>query len=124
MAVAVMLNNFFHDLSVAFFTCALLGEVALWRAARSVPAASTPLLLALDRLALRVAAWSFAGVVGFGAVRTAAFKSYEWLPAAGRAQIPALVVKHVLLVTLLLVPTAAALRARRAGRAALAEAGR
>ncbi len=122
MGVAIMLNNFFHDLSVAFLTCALLGEIALWRAAAALDPGAQALVLRLDRLALRVAAWSFAGVVAFGAVRTAAFRTYEWLPAAGRAQIPALMVKHVLLTALMLLPTAAAWRARRAGRGALAEA--
>lgn len=124
MAVAVMLNNFFHDLSVAFFTCALLGEIALWRAAPEVAPPAVPLLLTLDRLALQIGAWAFAGVIGFGAVRTAAFTTYEWLPAAGRGQIPALVVKHVLLVTLLTLPLAVAWRVRRSGKAALAPRGR
>ncbi|HZZ83459.1 MAG TPA: hypothetical protein VFE30_02890 [Anaeromyxobacteraceae bacterium] len=119
MAVAVMLNNFFHDLSVAFFTCALLAEIALWRTAPGLAAGARPLLFALDRLALRIGAWAFAGVIGFGAVRTAAFTTYEWLPAAGRNQIPALVVKHVLLVALLVLPSAAAWRARRRGKAAV-----
>ena len=114
-----MLNNFFHDLSVALFTCALVGLAALWRAAPSAGAAARPLLAALDRAGVRVGAWSFAGVLGFGAVRAAAFEQFEWLPAVGRAQVPALVAKHVFLTALLVYAVGAAARARRAGRAAL-----
>lgn len=116
IAVLVLLNNYFHDLSVALFTCALLGAAALWRVAREAGPAARPLVEALDRTARRVAAWSFAGIVAFGAVRTAAFREYEWLPAAGRHIVPALMVKHVVLVALLSAAAVAALRARRRGR--------
>jgi len=112
LGVLVMLNNFFHDLSVALFTCALLGRVALWRSALAAPAEATPAVLALDRLGRRLTSWSLAAIVGFGAVRLAAFEQYEWIPALGRDQIPALAAKHVLLVSLLLWAVWAARRAR------------
>ncbi len=121
MGVALMLNNFFHDLSVALFTCALLGQAQLWRAAPRAGAAARPIIDALDRLAVRVARWSFAGIMVFGAVRAAAFRDFEWLPAVGRAQVPALAVKHVLLVALLAFALTRAITARRRGQAALRE---
>jgi hypothetical protein len=119
LAVAVLLNNFLHDLSVALLSCALAGEAVLWRTVSSGAAIPAPLLAGLDRVALRVAAWSLAGVAGFGAVRTWAFMDYEWLPAAGRNIVPALVVKHVVLAALLGGAAFAAWRARRRARAAL-----
>ncbi len=121
-AVAVLLNNFLHDLSVALLTCALLGSSALWRAVAAGVAVPAPLLAALDRAVLRVAAASLAGIVVFGAVRTWAFMDYEWLPAAGRNIVPALVVKHVVLAGLLGGAAASAWRSRRRARTALGEA--
>jgi hypothetical protein len=118
IGVLVLLNNFFHDLSVALFACALLGAAALWRGASAAGPAARPVVEALDRTARRVAAGSFAGIVVFGAVRTAAFREYEWLPAVGRGIVPALVVKHVVLVALLAGAGWAAWRARRRGRQA------
>lgn len=120
VGVLVMLNNFFHDLSVALFTCALLGLAALWRAAPRAGSAARPFVESLDRLGVGIARWSFGGIVGFGAVRAAAFREFEWLPAVGRAQVPALALKHVLLAALLVGALVAASRARRTGRAALA----
>jgi hypothetical protein len=117
-AVLVMLNNYFHDLSVALLTCALAAIAAVWRAAPRLGAGARPLAEAIDRAALRVGAASLAGVAVFGAVRAWAFLDYEWLPAAGRGIVPALMVKHVVLVTLLGAAGAAAWRARRRGRAA------
>ncbi len=124
LAVAVLLNNYFHDLSVALFTCALAGLAALWRAAPRAGEAAKPVIAALDRAGRRIAIWSFAGILLFGAVRALAFMDYEWLPAARRGIVPALAVKHVVLVGLLGVALAAALRARRAGESALEGGGR
>jgi hypothetical protein len=116
IAVLVLLNNFFHDLSVALLTCALLGAAALWRGAAAAGPDARPVVEALDRAARRVGAFSLAGVIAFGAVRTAAFEQYEWLPAAGKGIIPALLVKHVVLMGLLGLATVAAVRARRRAR--------
>ncbi len=121
-AVAVLLNNFFHDLSVALLTCALAGSAVLWRAVGAGTAMPPGLVEALDRAARRVAGASLGGIVVFGAVRTWAFMDYEWLPAAGRHIVPALVVKHIVLGGLLGAAAASAWRARRRARAALGSA--
>jgi hypothetical protein len=114
--VLVMLNNYFHDLSVALLTCALAAVAAVWRSASLRGPEGRAAAEAVDRAALRVARASLAGVVGFGAVRAWAFMDYEWLPAGGRGIVPALVVKHVVLASLLGAAVVAAWRARRRGR--------
>ncbi len=119
VGVLVMLNNFFHDFSVALLACALLGLATLWRAAPDAGPAAAPVIAVLERLGVRIAWASFAGILLFGVGRTAAFMDYEWFPAVGRGLVPALAVKHVFLVLLLGVMLRAALRARRdAARAA------
>jgi len=90
-AIAVMLNNYFHDLAVAFlFASTLLAHVVL----RHWPGRPSE---AVAKLLSRIAWGSLAWVVVGGAVRAYFYKEYEWLPKAGTAQIPALMVKHVLL---------------------------
>ncbi len=113
IGVLVMINNFFHDFSVALLACALLGLAAIWRAAPGIDAGGRPLLRALDRLGVRIAWASFGGVILFGIGRTLAFVDYEWLPSVGRGLLPALAVKHALLASLLAAAAVAALRARR-----------
>ena len=117
LGVFVMLNNFFHDFAVALFTCAVLGRGALWRAALGAPAVARPLVEALDRFARRMTVASLVGLVLFGAVRVWGFERFEWIPAVGRAQVPALAAKHVLLASLLLYAVVTALRARARARA-------
>ena len=93
-ALVVMLNNYFHDLAVAFlFASSLMAHLTL----RHWPGAPSPQLVwSLRRIAWASLAWVLVG----GAIRAWFYEEYEWLPKAGTAQVPALMVKHVLLVTL------------------------
>ena len=93
-AIAVMLNNYFHDLAVAFlFASSLMAHLVL----RHWPG---PPPVALSRTLQRIAWGSLAWVMLGGAVRVWFYKEYEWLPRAGTAQIPALGVKHMVLFAL------------------------
>ena len=93
-ALAIMMNNYFHDLAVAFlFASSMMAHVTL----RYWPGTPSP---QLARLLRRVAWGSLVWVLIGGAIRAWFFKEYEWLPKAGTAQVPALVVKHLLLVAL------------------------
>jgi len=93
-ALLVMMNNYFHDLAVAFlFASCLLSHVVVGHWPGKIP----------DRVAtilLRTAWGSLAWVMLGGAVRVWFYKEYEWLPRAGTAQIPALGVKHMVLFAL------------------------
>lgn len=106
-AVAVMLNNYFHDLAVAFlFASSLLAHLVLrwWKG---------PHPEGLARALRRIAWGSLAWVIVGGAVRAYFYRDYEWLPKAGTAQVPALVVKHVLLVGLTVWGLVAIVRLRK-----------
>ena len=93
-AVFVMLNNYFHDLAVAFlFASSLMAHLVV----REWPGKPTPRLV---RVLSRVAWVSLAWVLLGGVVRVIFYKEYEWLPKAGTAQVPALMVKHIVLVGL------------------------
>ena len=93
-AVVVMLNNYFHDLAVAFlFASTILAHVVL----RYWPGRpSEQLATVLSRIAWGSLAWVLLG----GVVRVIFYKEYEWLPKAGTAQVSALMAKHVVMVTL------------------------
>jgi hypothetical protein len=97
-----MLNNYFHDLAVAVLFCSLLTSWLIWRGLQKSDLGSAVGFLKTRvwrglTMAVRVSLiWIIAG----GFVRAFAYMDYEWIPAAGRDQIPALIVKHVLLVAL------------------------
>ena len=99
-AVAIMLSNYTHDLATGL----MFGSVAAYFVAvgvlrRGLEEEQVPGIQALLHHRFRpVVLWSLAAVLALGVPRMIFFEEYEWLPAAGRSQIPALIVKHVFLV--------------------------
>ena len=119
MAILVMLNNYLHDLATAVFAVSAMAAWFLLRspAARRAPAALEDVINGLVKVGMVALIWTLAG----GAVRALAFTRYEWVEAAGRSQIPALVVKHVILVTLVNTGLVVLHRFRRLTRASEGE---
>lgn len=95
-----MLNNYLHDLATAVFAVSALAAFFLLRtqAARELPEAVRPVAEGLVRVGVISLVWTLLG----GGVRALAYRRYEWMEAVGRAQVPALVVKHVILVSLVI----------------------
>lgn len=97
LALAVIFNNYFHDLA----TGVLFGSgVVMWTIARLVRPATTDGLAALTRIyriASRFALGSLVWIVVGGIPRAIFFTRFEWDPADVRGLTVALVVKHVLL---------------------------
>lgn len=96
-AVLVILNNYFHDVATAVL---LASAVILWvleRQATRDPEASAALQRsypALTRFAWVALAWIVVG----GVPRTVFFTRYEWDPAVVKGIVPALILKHTLMV--------------------------
>lgn len=113
MSVAIVLNNYFHDLATGVFAaCA----IALWGLARSARGdAQKADALGPTYHALTIALWiSVAWIVLGGVPRTVFFPRYEFIPAVGKHIVPALVVKHVLMFTSVGIGVFAWVAARRA----------
>ena len=96
LAIFIMLSNYFHDLATGL----LFGSVvAFFVALRALSCAEANLDLALFRRFRPVVKWALIAVLALGVPRMIYYYDLEWLPAAGRGQITALVVKHVFLVS-------------------------
>ena len=111
MAVLVMLNNYMHDLATAVFGVSALTAYFLLqsRSAREAPAAIRPVIQSLVKVGTIALVWTLAG----GVVRALAYKRYEWMEAVGKAQVPALILKHVILVSFVVLGVVVLLRVRR-----------
>lgn len=106
-AVVIMLNNYFHDLMVAFlFSTCVLARLVL----REWPGKPSPRVVRI----LSGVTWTSLGwILLGGTIRLWFYREYEWLPRAGTAQIPALIVKHLLLIGLTIWGLAALVKLRR-----------
>jgi hypothetical protein len=95
--VLLMMNNYFHDFAVAVLISNLVLFLAFARGLRG------PLALSDDQRAYvyGVAKWvtylALAWIVVGGAIRTINYKTFEWVEAAGKGQLFALGVKHMVM---------------------------
>ncbi len=99
MSVAIIINNYLHDVATAVLIASAALVWALDRAAAGEPGGRAGELLsaAYPRL-VRVAQAAIVWIVIGGIPRTIFFTRYEWDPAVVRGIVPALAVKHILMV--------------------------
>jgi len=96
-AIALMMNNYLHDVATALLAASAFALWVLLRrfeaGARSADAARY--FLEIQRSMAMLARFSLAWIVLGGIPRTIWYADFEWANAAGRGQVAALVVKHV-----------------------------
>lgn len=95
--IAIMMNNYFHDVATALLAASAF---SLWAIAR-IHGRHTG--LEADRFFLEayghlkgLVLFALAWIVVGGVPRTIFYKDFEWANAAGKGQVAALVVKHIL----------------------------
>jgi len=97
LGVAVMMNNYLHDVATALLAAsgvALWAMLRRWEAGGGGPEAGR-FFLDIHRSMARLAKVSLAWIVLGGIPRTWFYSEFEWANAAGRGQVAALVVKHL-----------------------------
>jgi hypothetical protein len=92
-----MMNNYFHDVATALLAASAF---ALWVLLRRYEAGgrgpdAARYFLEIQRSMVKLARFALAWIVLGGIPRTIWYVEFEWANAAGRGQVPALVVKHV-----------------------------
>lgn len=102
MPVLIMLSNYFHDLAVAFLfgSFILLGIMYKVYIELNKKKEFKKFLREVYNYFSKIIIIAWSWIIIGGIIRTVNYRQYEWLPAAGRGQIGALVVKHVILVVL------------------------
>lgn len=114
IAIFVMLNNWFHDFAVAMLFCSLILLRFIYQKTQEQSNADwIPFARNLARSFNKVTHVCWAALILGGIVRTVAYESFEWKEAAGSGQIAALVLKHILLVSLIVWGTIIQFRLRK-----------
>lgn len=113
-AILVMFNNLFHDFAVALLFASLVVLSVIYRKTRTGHGPDlAPLVRDLAKVFNKVIIGCWAAIIFGGIIRTAAYERFEWNEAAGRGQVAALVLKHVILVAIVVWGTWVQLRLRR-----------
>ena len=95
--IALMMNNYFHDVATALLAASAVGLWVLLRRYEAGPRApeAARYFLEIQGAMVKLARFSVAWIVLGGIPRTIWYADFEWANAAGRGQVPALVVKHL-----------------------------
>jgi hypothetical protein len=96
-ALALMMNNYLHDVATALLAasaCALVVLLRRYEAGARGPDAARYFLEIAERMT-KLARFSLGWIVVGGIPRTIWYGEFEWASAAGRGQVVALIVKHV-----------------------------
>lgn len=97
-AILVMLNNYFHDFATAMVVVSSYIMHIMVRYAEKKPERNIrEMVLSIYPKMLHLTAGSFIFLLFAGVIRTFTFKEFEWMEAAGRGQVVALMLKHILL---------------------------
>jgi hypothetical protein len=92
-----MMNNYFHDVATALL---LASAIVMWVIYKKFGDSEKPevrdyFLRLYDSITL-LARFSLAWIILGGIPRTYFYTEFEWSQYAGKSQIPALIIKHVL----------------------------
>ena len=98
LAILVMLNNFFHDMSVGILFANVLLSLFFIRLLEESGSGGEGLAARFVKYSSSITWGALSFVIVGGAIRTATYRSYEWVDAAGKGQVLALIVKHIILV--------------------------
>jgi hypothetical protein len=97
LGILLMMNNYFHDVATALL---LASGFSMWimvkRLGSSTNEAAINYFLNIYRSVTRLAQISLVWIIIGGIPRTIFYKQFEWAHAAGKNQIPALIIKHIL----------------------------
>src|SRR3974390_2764758 len=100
LGVAIMMNNYFHDMATGLLVgsgFALHAILRIQSSMNSPPA--TLFFLKTNRHMVKLFRFALWWVILGGIPRTIFYTSFEWANAADKLQVPALAVKHVMMFT-------------------------
>lgn len=98
LGVFIMMNNYFHDVATALLAAS---GVVVWVIVKRYDSAAktqetTEYFLRIYKSSTKLAKISLAWILIGGIPRTIFYKEFEWANAVGKSQVPALIVKHIL----------------------------
>jgi hypothetical protein len=101
LGVAIMMNNYFHDVATALLASSayVIYAIARVQVEMNDPAGTRFFLKTYDRM-VRFFRFALYWIIIGGIPRTIFYTSFEWANAADKLQVPALMAKHVVMVVL------------------------
>lgn len=99
IGMLVMLNNLLHDLACGLFFGLGIITVIIERLLRKHKVDAS-FISEFHSVAFKSSIFILIWILIGGFFRAIAFKQFEWYPMAGRGQVGALIIKHIILVSI------------------------
>jgi hypothetical protein len=97
LGVHIMINNYFHNVAIGLLASS---SFALWLIMRNLSETDSretkEYFIRIYRSMTKLAKFSLAGILIFGVPRTLFYRDFEWANAVSNAQVPAIIVQHIL----------------------------
>lgn len=98
IGILVMMNNYFHDLAAGIvFVCGVTMFLMVKKAEELDSFPAMEIVAAVYPRLVHIIGGSIIFMLFAGTIRTFTYKEFEWANAVGNAQVPAIVVKHIIL---------------------------
>jgi hypothetical protein len=102
LGVIIMMNNYFHDVATALL---MASAFVIWVIVKRYECSvitheTTDYFLKIYKSSTKLAKFALLWIILGGIPRTIFYTEFEWANAAGKSQITALVVKHILAFTI------------------------
>ena len=98
MGIFVMMNNYFHDLAAGIvFVTGVTMYVMVQKAIENDSLAAKEIVLGVYPKLVHIIGGSIIFMLFAGVIRTFTYKEFEWANAVGNSQVPAIMVKHIVL---------------------------
>lgn len=98
IGVLVMMNNYFHDVASAMLIIAVLFMVFMTKEIENTSSSDVKLYFSnIYKKMSHVIGGTVIFIFMAGIVRTFTYKDFEWANAVGAEQVPAIIVKHLII---------------------------
>lgn len=96
LGILVLLNNYFHDFAAGVvFVCGTVMFAMVKKANEEGSDAAKELCVAVYPTVVHIIGGAVIFMLFAGVIRTFTYKDFEWANAVGIGQVPAIIVKHI-----------------------------
>ena len=99
IGIHVMINNYLHNVAIGLLASS---SFALWlimkNSSETDSRETKEYFIKIYRSMTKLAKFSLVGILIFGVPRTLLYRDFEWANAVANAQVPAIIVQHILVI--------------------------
>ena len=99
LGIHIMINNYLHNIAIGLLASSSFALWLIMRNLRETDSRETKeYFIKIYRGMTKLVKFSLIGILIFGVPRTLLYRDFEWANAVANAQVPAIIVQHILVI--------------------------